>query len=751
VIESLQSHFLFDLAEAADGEIEVFLRVAGGDLRADAVASFRNDRIAETDDIHALFEHTACKFLRGLRIVQHNGDDGMLAGEQIEAELFHLRTEIARVLMNLVAQRRGFLQQVDRADCRGADGGSQRIGEKVRARTLPQQVDDRLTRCGIAAGRTAHGLAERAGDDVDASNDTAELCRAAAVRAHEADGVAVVDHRQRVIAVGEIADGLEVCNIAIHGEHAVGRDQNFLAAGFPRVLELGFKVFHVVVQIAVALGLAQAHAVDDGRVVQLIRNDRVLRPKQRLKQTAVGVEAGGIEDGVVGACELCDAALELLVDLLRAADEAHRRKAEAPAVIAGLRGLDEPRVVGQAKIVVGTHVDDVGFLRGVDAGALRGGDDALFAPGTGFADRVQLLFKGFQCSFHDKSSLLRPIKNHLAGPAAHHCVKALLEVCVVEAVRNDRRQIESALHHVRHLVPVVHLAAIDALQRQAVCNDLVHVHADGAVAETKQRDLAAAAHDGDQLVERRGVSGHFKTYVKALGQALLVHDLAQILLCGVDGGVDTHLSGKVEPVFVDIGDDDAACARVFADAARDNADGARAGDEHVLADEREHERGMRGVAEGVKEGDNVLRQALVDGNDVARRDADILRERAVPVDADADMVLTPLNIAGVTVAAVAAGDMALAGDALADREARDARAKLGDLADILMADDLWGLDVLLRPLVPFVDMDVGAADRGLVDLDENFSGARHRNRHLPQLQSGAGCGFYDGIHHLIHL
>ena len=54
-------------------------------------------------------------------------------------------------------------------------------------------------------------------------------------------------------------------------------------------------------------------------MVQLIRNDRVLRPKQRLKQTAVGVEAGGIEDGVVGACELCDAALELLVDLLRAA------------------------------------------------------------------------------------------------------------------------------------------------------------------------------------------------------------------------------------------------------------------------------------------------------------------------------------------------------------------------------------------------------------------------------------------------
>ena len=87
MIESLQSHFLFDLAEAADGEIEVFLRVAGGDLRADAVAALGDDGIAEADDIHALFKHPAGKLLRDLRVIEHDGDDGVLAGEQIEAEL----------------------------------------------------------------------------------------------------------------------------------------------------------------------------------------------------------------------------------------------------------------------------------------------------------------------------------------------------------------------------------------------------------------------------------------------------------------------------------------------------------------------------------------------------------------------------------------------------------------------------------------------------------------------------------------
>jgi len=84
---NLQSHFLFDLAEATDGEIEVFLRVAGGDLRADAVATLRDDGIAEADDIHALFKHPAGKLLRDFRVIEHDGDDGVLAGEQIEAEL----------------------------------------------------------------------------------------------------------------------------------------------------------------------------------------------------------------------------------------------------------------------------------------------------------------------------------------------------------------------------------------------------------------------------------------------------------------------------------------------------------------------------------------------------------------------------------------------------------------------------------------------------------------------------------------
>ena len=46
-----------------------------------------------------------------------------------------------------------------------------------------------------------------------------------------------------------------------------------------------------LLRVAVALGLAQADAVDDRGVVQLVGDDRVVLAEQRLEQAAVGIEA----------------------------------------------------------------------------------------------------------------------------------------------------------------------------------------------------------------------------------------------------------------------------------------------------------------------------------------------------------------------------------------------------------------------------------------------------------------------------
>ena len=51
---------------------------------------------------------------------------------------------------------------------------------------------------------------------------------------------------------------------------------------------------------------------------------------------------------------------------------------------------------------------------------------------------------------------------------------------------------------------------------------------------------------------------------------------------------------------------------------------------------------------------------------------------------------------------------------------------------------------------PDVDMYIGAADGGLVNLDQHFTGTGNGNRNLTQFQSGAGYGLYDSIHILLH-
>ena len=121
---------------------------------------------------------------------------------------------------------------------------------------------------------------------------------------------------------------------------------------------------------AEALGLAEADAVDDRGVVELVRVEPVRLVEDRREEPLVGVPAGHVEDRVVASEEGRDLGLELLVELLRAADEAHRAEARAPAVHGLLLGLADPRVVGEAEVVVRGQHDDLAAAD-PDARALR--------------------------------------------------------------------------------------------------------------------------------------------------------------------------------------------------------------------------------------------------------------------------------------------------------------------------------------------------------------------------------------------
>ncbi len=148
---------------------------------------------------------------------------------------------------------------------------------------------------------------------------------------------------------------------------------------------------HVAVFVTKPPRLAQADAVNDGGMVELIGNDRIVLAQQGFKQAAIGVKAGGIQNHIVHLQEGSQALLQSLVDELGAADEAHAGQAKAPGIIRVARRLDHTAVIGQSRVVVGAQVENILVLGGVNAAHLRGGDDAFLTPGAGLADVLKLL------------------------------------------------------------------------------------------------------------------------------------------------------------------------------------------------------------------------------------------------------------------------------------------------------------------------------------------------------------------------
>ena len=206
-----------------------------------------------------------------------------------------------------------------------------------------------------------------------------EFGDAAAGFAQHARRVALVHHHQRVVFLGQRADLVQRRGIAVHREDPVGADDAETLR--LRLLETLLQLGHVGVGVAVAHGLAQTHAVDDRRMVQRVGDNGVLLTENRFEDASVGVEAGGVEDRVLGAEVVGYGFFELFVDVLTAADETHRRHAVAAVVHGPFRGFDQPRVVRKSEVVVGAEIKYLTTCN-FDLRALRRFDDpfALVEP-----------------------------------------------------------------------------------------------------------------------------------------------------------------------------------------------------------------------------------------------------------------------------------------------------------------------------------------------------------------------------------
>ena len=171
-----------------------------------------------------------------------------------------------------------------------------------------------------------------------------------------------------------------------------------------------------------------------------------------------------------------------------------------------------------------------------------------------------------------------------------------------------------------------------------------------------------------------------------------------------------------------------ARARMPRDGDRHAADRPGAGDEHVLTEHRERERRVHRVPERVEDRGHLLVDARPVVPDVRHRQRHELGESARPLHAEPDRVGAEMAPPGHAVAAAAADDVALAADDVARVEVAHVRADIDDLADELVPDHERHRNRLLRPGVPRVDVEVGAADAGLPHPDQHVVDADLRLR-----------------------
>ena len=132
--------------------------------------------------------------------------------------------------------------------------------------------------------------------------------------------------------------------------------------------------------------------------------------------------------------------------------------------------------------------------------------------------------------------------------------------------------------------------------------------------------------------------------------------------------------------------------------------------------------------------------------DVGLGNDDVFCERAVGVDADDLHMLADVRLAGAALQALAAGHVHLGGNEVAFLNAGDFFAEGFDLAAELVSGDERRMNAALRPLVPLINVQVGAADGGDFDFDQHIIASKGRNLNVPDLCAGRGLRFYHSEH-----
>ncbi len=155
---------------------------------------------------------------------------------------------------------------------------------------------------------------------------------------------------------------------------------------------------------------------------------------------------------------------------------------------------------------------------------------------------------------------------------------------------------------------------------------------------------------------------------------------------------------------------------------------------------------MDGIAERVENRLHITGNVGIVDPDVGHRQSQVFGEGPGAIDADSLGVLAQVPAAGQAIAAAPTDDVPFAADDFAGMKVLHIRADIDNFADELMAHDQGDGDRFLRPGVPFIDVQIRAANARPQDLDEHVVDAERRHGHIVEPKADRGMFFDEGFH-----
>ena len=304
--------------------LDLGVGMGGGEGEAQPCGAGRHRRRPDGDHQEAFrFQKLRC-LERRLGFADHQRHDRARGFRQIEQARERARLGERQRRVGGLA-----LDQVERRD-RGRHRGRRQAGRiDKRARAVVDQIDHRSRGAQIAAV-AADRLRQRAHLQRHIDVGAMREGRAAPTADH-ADAVGVVGHQPGVVARRERRKLRQRREVAVHGEHAIGRDQR---ARVPAAVlgEQRLDMRHVGMPERQHGRAREPRAGPQAGMRQLVDQHEVVAADQRRNDAAVGEIARAEHAGRLGAFEAGEAAFELAEQRMIAGHQPRGAAADAMAL-----------------------------------------------------------------------------------------------------------------------------------------------------------------------------------------------------------------------------------------------------------------------------------------------------------------------------------------------------------------------------------------------------------------------------------